>query len=206
MAVHDTTKELLLVRKYDGLEIELNRLQGSWSEDQYLKLTDSTKRLIEFVDGEIEVLAMPTSRHQLILLFLYDLLRNLVHPMGGIVLVAALRLQVRPGAYREPDVLLLLDKKDHRYQDRYWLGADLVVEVVSPDDPERDTVTKVADYAEARIPEYWIVNPIDETVTVLTLEGTAYREHGRFARGETATSPLLPALTADVSAVFDAAA
>jgi Uma2 family endonuclease len=205
MTAQATTKELLLVRKHDGLELDLNLLQGSWSEEQYLKLSNATNRLLEFVDGEIEVLDLPTSRHQIILLFLYDLLRNLVHPMGGIVLVAALRLQVRPGNYREPDVLLLLDKTDARYQNSYWLGADLVIEVVSPDDPERDTVTKVADYAEARIPEYWIVNPIDESITVLSLEGEAYRTHGRFARGENATSVLLPAFTADVSAVFDAA-
>ena len=42
--------------------------------------------------------------------------------------------------FREPDLLLLCDGDDARYQDRYWLGADLVVEVVSPDRPERDLI------------------------------------------------------------------
>ena len=51
---------------------------------------------------------------------------------------AALRMRIRAGKFREPDLLLLLDRSDPRYQDRYWLGADLMVEVVSPDDPERD--------------------------------------------------------------------
>jgi hypothetical protein len=32
------------------------------------------------------------------------------------------------------------DANDPRRQNQYWLGADLVVEIVSPDDPERDTV------------------------------------------------------------------
>lgn len=32
---------------------------------------------------------------------------------------------------------------------RCWLGADLVVEVMSEDDHEGDTVEKVGDYAEA---------------------------------------------------------
>ena len=67
-----------------------------------------------------------------------------------------------------------------RRQNRYWLGADMVVEIVSPDDPERDTITKRADYAEACILEYWIANPKDETITVLTLAGEAYVEHGVF--------------------------
>lgn len=65
------------------------------------------------------------------------------------------------------------DARDPRRQNRFWLGADLVVEVVSEDDPERDTKVKRADYASAGIPEYWIVNPLDNTITVLVLEGTA---------------------------------
>ena len=71
--------------------------------------------------------------------------------------------------------------EQYRNQDRFWLGADVVVEVVSPDDPGRDLVVKRADYAEAAIPEYWIVDPRVETVTVLTLAGGAYVEHGVFS-------------------------
>ena len=53
-----------------------------------------------------------------------------------------------------------------------------MAEVVSPDDPPRDPVVKRADYAEAAIPEYWIVDPRVETVTVLKLAGRDYTEHG----------------------------
>ena len=42
-----------------------------------------------------------------------------------------------------------------------------------------------------------------ETVTVLTLAGGAYVEHGVFSRGEAATSPLLDGLTIAVTAMFD---
>ena len=90
-------------------------------------------------------------------------------------MVAALRMRIREGKFREPDLLLLRDRSDSRCQDRYWLGADVVVEVVSPDDPDRDVVEKRADYAEARIPEYWIVDPRDKTITVLVLEGDQAR-------------------------------
>lgn len=178
--------------------------QGCWSDDGYLWLTDSTRRLIEFTDGYIEELPKPTSTHQAILLFLYELLRDYLRPRGGIVMVSALRMRIREGKFREPDILLLRHRSDPRYQDRYWLGADLVAEVVSPDDPQRDLVEKRADYAEGGIPEYWIVDPRDETVTVLTLEDDAYVEHGVFRRGAVANSPLLEGFTADVSAVFDA--
>ncbi|HZO30634.1 MAG TPA: Uma2 family endonuclease [Chloroflexota bacterium] len=204
MAVGTRVVEFKMVRRADGSEIDLSPIQGMWTEEQYLALTNQTNNLIEFTDGTIEVLPMPTSSHQVILLLLYDLFRAIVARQGGKVLVAPLRLRVRPGKLREPDILMLLDAADPRYQDAYWLGADLVVEVVSPDGSRRDTEEKPLDYAEAGIPEYWIVNPLDDTITVLVLDGQAYRLHGRFRRGEHATSQLLPDFSVSVDEVFDA--
>ena len=178
--------------------------QGAWGDREYLWLTDHTNRLIELADGHVQELPMPTDTHQAVLLFLYLLFHDYLGQRGGVVRVAALRMRVRKGTFREPDVLLLRDRADPRRQDRYWLGADLVVEVVSPDDPDRDLVDKRADYAEAGIAEYWIADPRQDTITVLTLEGDAYVEHGTFARGESATSPSLKDFAADVAAVFDA--
>ena len=178
--------------------------QGAWNDEGYLWLTDYSRRLIEFTDGYIEELPMPTSTHQAILAFLYELFRDYLRPRGGIVMFSALRMRIREGKFREPDILLLRHRSDPRYQDRYWLGADLVAEVVSPDDPQRDLVEKRADYAEGGIPEYWIADPRDDTITVLVLKGGAYVEHGVFRRGTVATSPLLEGFVADVAAVFDA--
>jgi Uma2 family endonuclease len=186
-----------------GTELDLAPLQGLWTEAQYLKLTDQTNQLIEFTDGVIEVLPMPTRKHQAISLLLLLALLDFVRPRNGAVFYSPLRLQILPGRYREPDLLLLLNKDDPRNQDAYWLGADLVVEIVSPDDPERDTVVKRADYAEAGIPEYWIVNPLDETITVLALTDRQYTEHGIFQRGMQATSLLLGGFSVTVDEVFD---
>ena len=73
------------------------------------------------------------------------------------------------------------------------------------DDPERNTQVKRRDYAEARIPEYWIVNPLDKTITVLTLTGVEYAEHGVFHRGQQAESAALDGFALSVADVFDAA-
>ena len=178
--------------------------QGAWSDDAYLWLTDHTNRPIELTDGHIQDLPMPTFIHQAILLFLYGLFHDHVTPRGGVVMVAALRMRIRPAKFREPDLLLLRDCDDPRGQNRYWMGADLVVEIVSPDNPGRDLVEKRIDYAEAGIPEYWIADPRDETITVLALREDTYVEHGVFVRGDTATSPLLEGFAVDVAAVFNA--
>lgn len=204
MASNMRAAELKLVREADGLELDLLPLQGLWTEALYLKLTDQTNHPIEFTDGVIEVLPMPTEKHQAILELLFLALRSFIERMGGKVRFAPLRVRIRSDKFREPDILLVCDANDPRRQNRYWLGADLVVEIVSPDDPERDTKLKRADYAEAGISEYWIVDPESETVTVLTLDGDAYREHGLFQRDALATSALLSAFTINVSAVLDA--
>ena len=86
---------------------------------------------------------------------------------------------------------MLRDSEDVRSGDRFRTGADLVVEVVSPDDPGRVFVQKRGDYAEAGIPEYWIVEPGTETITVLALAGGTYVERGVFDRNAHASSAIL---------------
>lgn len=202
MAVDAYTASLWLVREADDLKVDLLPLQGLWTEEQYLRITEQTNRLIEFTDGVIEVLPVPTREHQRISAFLYRMLFALTQTLGGIVLYAPLRVQIRPGAFREPDLVLLLDEQDPRNQDAFWLGADLVIEIVSPDRPQRDLEDKPINYAEAGIPEYWIVNPLDHTVQVLTLTSDGYALHGKFGLGEQATSVLLPDVVVDVDEVF----
>jgi len=197
----------------DGLEwaweiATMYPAQGQWSEEEYLNLTDSTNRLIEFSDGRLEFLAMPTREHQKITGFLYRILFDfVVGRQLGEVLFGPLRVYTRPGQYREPDIVFKSDTNLRESENRYYRGADLAIEVVS-DDPEslkRDYETKVADYAEAKIPEYWIVDPQQQQITVLTLAGEKYDTHGVFTAGQTATSVLLDGFSVDVTAVFAAA-
>src|SRR5262245_17751478 len=125
----------------DEVLLELLPPQGRWSEEEYLWLTDSANRLLEFTDGDIEVLPMPTDEHQSVSRFLLFAFAAAIAPRG-VIQYSPLRLRIRPRKFREPDLLLLLDARDPRRQNRYWLGADLAVEIVSPDKPERDLVDK----------------------------------------------------------------
>lgn len=138
----------------DAILLDIRPPQGRWRESDYLWLTDHCNRFVEFADGYLEELRSPTDLHQSILLFLFRCFDERVRSEGGVALVGPLRLKMRENRFREPDLLLLIDARDSRRQNRYWLGADLVVEVVSPDDPDRDYIQKRQDYATARISEY----------------------------------------------------
>lgn len=179
-------------------------LQGDWDEQDYLAM--ETNHLIEFEDGFVELLPMPTRTHQRILLYLCDLLRAATTAKQlGEVLVAPFRVRLRSGKYREPDIVYAA--RDRKIEEQFVEGADLVIEVVSLEkrDRDRDLVQKPLEYAAAGIPEYWIVDPKEQTVTVLALDGEQYRVHGEFNPGETATSVLLEGFAVDVTVCFAAA-
>src|SRR5262249_17767831 len=104
--------------------------QGCWSEGDYFSLP--TNKRVEFADGSIEVLPMPTTAHQLIVAFLFDLLKAFASsrtPKLGTALFAGVPVRVRDGKYREPDVVFMLAKHASRIGNDYWDGADLVMEV-----------------------------------------------------------------------------
>lgn len=193
----------------DGLEpawdvARLFPLQGSWSEEEYLALPGN--HLAEFDHGRIEVLSMPSELHQLLVFYLSGVLRTFVDvEQLGTVLFAPFPIKLWEGKLREPDVVFMRKEHTDRRHGNYWLGADLVMEVLSPDDPKRDRETKRREYAMARIPEYWLIDPIAQTVTVFVLEGDAdaYSVHGVFSSGAEAPSATLSGFRVDVGVLFD---
>ena len=82
----------------------------------------------------------------------------------------------------------MLAEHADRMAEEYWRGADLVMEVVSggEDDRRRDLETKVAEYARARIPEYWIAS-----MAIVQYEGTSAMMKSLTARSP-ASSPARP--------------
>jgi Uma2 family endonuclease len=183
-------------------------MQGGWTEDDYLSVALSENWMVEYSDGCIEVLPMPTIEHQLIVKFLLKALESFTEPRSlGVVLFAPLPLKTVPRSYREPGLIFNFTENHAKRGDKYYTGADLVMEVVSEDrrSHERDYDKKREDYAKANIPEYWIVDPQSQRVTVLALEGSQYVEHGVFLTGMNATSRLLDGFSVNVDAIFAAA-
>jgi Uma2 family endonuclease len=183
-------------------------LQGAWSQEEYLSLTDHTRWLVEYTAGTIEVLPMPTIELQLILKFLFRALDTFIERERlGVVLFAPTRVYLDPDKYREPDIVYTSARRHAGSNKRFYQGADLVIEVVSEDADARarDFNQKSIDYAGGGIPEYWIVDPHDKAITVLSLAGNAYRTHGKFGEGEVASSKLLIGFSVAVTDVFQAA-
>lgn len=177
--------------------------QGQWSEADFLKF--HTNRMAELVDGRLEILPMPTLKHQRILRWILGMVEAAA-PTGSVTLFAPLPTRLFPGTIREPDLLYIAPENAPDPDVDYPTRIDLALEIVSPgsDARTRDYEHKRRDYARAGITEYWIVDPQENQVTVLVLQDNNYVEHGVFQTGDEATSVLLPGLRIAVRAMLNA--
>lgn len=178
-------------------------VQGSWNEEDFLKF--HTNRMAELVNGRLEILPMPNLKHQRILRWLLAAIESAA-PAGSVTLFAPLPTRLFPGTIREPDLLYIAPENVPGPEVEYPSHLDLALEIVSrgTEARQRDYEDKRRDYARAGIAEYWIVDPQEDQITVLTLQDGLYQEHGVFRIGDTASGLLLLELRIDVRAVLNA--
>jgi Uma2 family endonuclease len=119
-------------------------------------------------------------------------------------------LQPKDAANRYPDLVVLRPEHLELTQRRLTITLDmppprLIAEVVSPGktNRDRDYIHKRAQYAAIAVPEYWLLDPVAQTVMLLSLEGDAYREVGVFGREATIASVELSGLELTVEQIFE---
>ena len=180
----------------------VTRPAGGWTYDDLFNLPDDGKHY-EIVDGELYELPRRESDHGLVIMDLIGLLLPIADQLGGELFTGPLGLFL-PGADPvQPDLLLLTADQLHLISKRGIEGPPaLVIEVLSPSNPEHDRITKRALYARGGVPEYWLVSPEAATIEVLVLEPGAYRTHVRAGGDEPVTSTVLPDFSFPASAAF----
>lgn len=181
--------------------LELFPRQGEWREGDYFSLPGN--RMVELVDGHVEILPVPSLLHQFLARLVFLQLHEFVerHRLG-IVMSAPTRIRISDRHFREPDVLFVCATNFHRRQAQFWEIANLVVEIISPDDPDRDVIDKRHDYARAGIAEYWIIDPRDDSIQVFYLRDGAYSDGIRVISGQSAESKILSGFRTDVAELF----
>lgn len=119
--------------------------------------------LAEWVDGEVMMYSPASRRHQDVADFLTAILRAFVETCQlGVVLSAPFQMKLARSG-REPDLIFVAAEHQDRLQETHLDGpADLVVEILSPESRSRDRGEKFYEYAQAGIPEYWLIDPEGE--------------------------------------------
>ena len=133
----------------------------------------------ELIDGQIFYFASPRTIHQRLqaeLGFgLYNYIKN--RNMIGEVLFFSMPIMFgdKNNNYLLPDILFV--DSDEKLMDDGCHGApDLVIEIVSKSTSKRDYGIKMLKYRTAGVKEYWIVDPIKETVMVFWFEDETQNE------------------------------
>lgn len=181
----------------------LQKPAGTWTYEDLFDLPDD--RRYEIIDGELYELPAPNFNHATIITNLMWALMPLIRALGGRIVVAPVDVFIPGGNPVEPDVMIVLPDNLEAIRMRGIEGApNLVVEVLSPSNPEHDLIRKRHLYARAAIPEYWIVNPEATSVEVLRFVDGGYQTHCRATDDQPVTSAVLPELVLQASEVFDA--
>ena len=102
----------------------------------------------------------------------------------------------------QPDICVICD--EGKLDDRGCVGApDLIIEILSPGNKQREMKDKFEIYQQAGVKEYWLVEPNDEFVLQYTLEKGKYIGSKPYTKGEQFKSQVLNDFKLVVSDVFE---
>jgi Uma2 family endonuclease len=182
--------------------------------EEYLAYDDGTDHRYELIDGALVELPPESEPNDYIanLLFLKlvatGIPPRLVRPGKCEVQVPV--LQKKDAANRYPDLTVLDEAHLSLTRTRLTIKSDmppprLVAEVLSPGkaNRDRDLVRKRDQYAARGIPEYWLIDPENQSVTVLELQAGQYSVVGVFQGNQAIASPTFPTLILTAQEIFD---
>ncbi|MDQ3548042.1 MAG: Uma2 family endonuclease [Chloroflexota bacterium] len=180
-----------------AIEYVLHSPDASWCYDKWEHLPNDGNRY-EVIDGVLYMSTAPSFWHQRTIMRLD---RNVGLPLEtqnvAIAVSAPIGL-IMPGADPvQPDFMLIRsERRDIIAEDGRIRGVpDLISEVLSPNNPELDTVIKRAAYARAGVPEYWMLRPVTRDVRICWRPDQSsgdYAEERFVPSGSELVSPTLP--------------
>ena len=177
----------------------------SLTYDDLQKMREKRDERLELIEGEIIVTPSPSPMHQLVVHRLAVLLdRAIVESGVGLVLESPLDVFLATRNVLQPDLIVLLPDRIHLFGSaRVESAPSLAVEIISRSTSDYDRAAKRTLYARYGIPEYWLVDPDAETVTIFSdPEDGRYR--GQQTTNDVAISATIPQLSADLKALFAA--
>ena len=158
-----------------------------WTRADYYQMADAglfDGRRVEMIRGDIVEMSPQQSRHAVSVSLAEDVMRTLFGP--GSYVRCQLPLALSEDSEPEPDVAVVTgDPRD--YSDAHPSTAMLVVEVADAS-LAYDRTQKASLYAAASIPEYWIVNLVDQQVEVHRNPEPAPEADGLFHYAEVRTA------------------
>lgn len=142
--------------------------------DEFYNLRENSDQIIEYIDGVIFMSPSPSTMHQRISGRLHAQLFQLLDGSDCEVFHAPFDVELSQQEMDGtkivvPDLSVICDKNGLK-EDKYVGVPPLIIEIVSPSNQSHDLVFKLNLYMQYGVKEYWIVNPLLNTVQVYTLD------------------------------------
>ncbi len=163
--------------------------------------------LCELIDGELHMTPSPTYTHQHISIRLSSAMLAFVerHELGAVV-TAPMDVHLAETEAYQPDILFISNERSDIIEERIEGAPDLIVEILSPSTGYYDLTHKKRIYRETGVREYWIVDPMEQTVEVLWNAGEAFETHEQARGADLVHSRLLEGFSIALEDLFPARA
>lgn len=148
--------------------------------EEYIKLRNESDELLEYIDGIVCMSPSPSTNHQRISAKLTTEFMLFLKGKSCEVLAAPYDIELHNDNIEGkkiviPDLSVICNKEG--FTNNKYIGVPtLIVEILSPSNQSHDLVTKLNIYMKYGVKEYWIINPMKESITIYNLDENGYYE------------------------------
>ena len=170
-----------------------------WTYEEYYRLNDDQR--YEIIDGDLLMAPAPDMWHQSWLGSLFRVLDAHIRKQNlGKLFVSSVDVVLSHENTVQPDLVFISTANLRIVQRRAIFGApDLLVELISPSSVRRDRYDKKRLYATFGVKEYWIGDPANKALEILSLKEGRYQLHCVAEERGKLTSPVLSGLEFDLT-------
>ncbi|MGE5614862.1 MAG: type II toxin-antitoxin system prevent-host-death family antitoxin [Bacillota bacterium] len=180
------------------------------SYEEFMEIYEKSTLRMEYINGEIYLLASPSMTHQEILGRLHLIFNDYFKGKKCKVFLAPFDVHFRKKGFKEPDVMQPdisvacdLKKGNVSEKGRYMGTPALVVEILSDSTRKKDMIDKLNTYMLSGVKEFWIIDPRQESIQVYDFNNYDIDTYKFYEKGQTALSLAFEGLSVDAGALFD---
>jgi Uma2 family endonuclease len=179
----------------------LEKQAKRWTYEEYYRLDDDQR--YEIIDGNLLMSPAPDTWHQNWLNDINIFLSQFVKRRKlGHILIAPVDVVLDPENTVQPDIVFVSADNAGIIQRPAIFGTpDLLIELISPSSVRRDRYDKKELYARFGVKEYWIGDPANKSLEILTLKEGRYELHCAAETQGKLTSPVLAGLEFDLTQI-----
>jgi Uma2 family endonuclease len=157
-----------MVATLQARDFLLRSVDRNWTADDWERLPHDSGYRFEIIYGVLYMSTAPHPFHQWVSRQAFLVLHEELDSRGlGITLTSPIGLFMPGSQPVQPDLLVLAPEEGALIREgRLETVPLLVVEILSPSNPEHDLVTKLELYANAGVPEYWVFRPVERDVII----------------------------------------